>query len=165
MSMDDLIEMNDAEFEQAGYAYHKAVAAAEGAEVADPLENVSDEELMARWQQAADKELRKRHEADSFEAARQFVAECPEYVESQRNAERMSKYLEARIGKDATPTPDDLHEAFAVLKRRNLVEVRDLPREPRPTLTDADLYEMPLDDLHDLAVAEGHNPGRVRRVR
>jgi hypothetical protein len=160
MNTEDLFEMNDAEFERAGYAYHQAVAAVENAEVVDPLESLSDEELLKRWQQAAQKELRKRHEESSYEAARQFVAEEGRYVESDKNAQRMSQYLEAAIGKDATPSVDDLHSAFAALNRRKLLEVRELPREPRPVLTDDDLYTMPLEDLVDLA----NHPGAVRRA-
>ena len=165
MSTEDLYNLNDQQFEEAGYAYQRAVEASKGAEVVNPLEELSDEELMRQWQQAAQKELRKRHEESSYEAARQFVAEEGRYIESQKNARVMSKYLETAIGTDATPTADDLHSAFAELNRKKLLEVRELPREPRPVLTDADLYSMPIEDLEDLVRAEDRNPGRVRRVR
>ena len=164
-SLDDLFDTNDAEFEQAGYVYHQAVAAAKNAEVIDPLENLSDEELLAQWQKEAQKELTKRREEASFEAARTFLAEEPRYVSTPENTKRMVAQLETMIGKDTTPTPDDLHAAFDVLNRRRQLAVHDLPREPRPVLSDADLYEMPLDDLRELAFAEGSNPGRVRRLR
>lgn len=118
-SMDDLFDTNGAEVGQAGYAYHQAVEAAKGATVEDPFENLSDEELLAHWKKEAQKELAKRRDQDSFEAARVFVAECPECVENPKNARLMSEYIEAAIGKDATPSVDDLHSAFDALNGEN----------------------------------------------
>ena len=163
--MTDLYELSDADFEQAGYAYNQAAAEANRAVVEDPLEDVSDQELLSRWQKAAAKELEKRRNDMAYESARQFVAEEPRYRETQKNAKLMERYIVERVGADAMLTPDVCHEAFAALSRRGLLDVQEVPREPRPTLTDADLYDMPLDDLHELAVAESRQPGKVRRVR
>ena len=161
MSMNDLYEMNDADFEQAGYEYQRAAEAAKNAQVVNPLEDLSDDELMRRWQEAARKELAKRREQDSFDAARQFVSERPEYIESQKNAKLIEQYLGERLAADETPTVDHIHEAFDALSKRGLLEVRVLPREPRPVLSNDDLYNIDLDELADLA----RNPGAVRRVR
>ena len=131
----------------------------------DPLEKLSDAELLAQWQAEADKITQADRDQKAFDAARQFVAECPAYVESEYNATRIDTFVKAKYGKNHIPSVDELHEVFNALANRGLLQTKVVPRSPRPVMTDSQLEAMSLDELEQLVRDEAVTPGRFRRTR
>jgi hypothetical protein len=97
-----------------------------------------------------------------FRAARTFCVEEPEYVVDQKNAKRMAAWLEAR-GLPGNSV-DDYHQAFAALKAEGLLKVAVLPPQPRITLTERDLENMPIDQLRELADNEMRSRNAATRL-
>jgi hypothetical protein len=117
----------------------------------DPIEAFSDEEIAS----LIDRHERIQHQRalpeKQLDAALQFRAEAPDYVVSASNTQRMVKAL-AAAGYDGTD-PDQYLKVFKFLKSKNLIATNPaaIPREPRYRPTEADLYEMSMEQLEDLA--------------
>jgi hypothetical protein len=111
-----------------------------------------------------------RRERDN-ETSKAWVVSNPEYVANPRNGQLMLEYLESR---GLPTTPDTLSAAFAHLKAKGLVEVHSLDAEihkqahqdevsrrakelrNQAALHSTDeLYEMPIENLRDLALRRG----------
>lgn len=144
--------------------YKMQVAAQTNSVPVDPLEKLSDDELLAQWQAEATKIEQAAREAAAFDAARQFCAEEGRYVQSEWNAQRIDTYVRAKYGATHVPSVDQLHEVFDALASKGLLQVREVPRAPRPVLTDEQLEAMPLEELEQLARDE-ERQRRFRRTR
>ena len=146
-------------------AIHKMQVAAQTNTLQEnPLEKLTDAELLEQWQAEADKITQAERDQKAFDAARQFVAETPAYVESEYNAVRIDAYVKAKYGADYVPTPDDLHAVFDTLASRGLLQTRVVPRSPRPVMTEAQLEAMPIEELEQLAREDAVAPGKYRRA-
>ncbi len=137
------------------YAYNLAAAEAEKArleaEAAARLDDLSDTELLEKWQRAAAEEAAKTLPARQEEAARQFIVEAPEFALTPRNQWLVDEYF--RTAKLDASSPDHFHQAYRALASRGLIQVDESkrPRAPRPKFNEKDLYEMPLDQLQEMA--------------
>jgi len=140
---DDILKPID---EAEVHAYNRAAAEEARKQAAESdLYTITEAELLNRWKADAEKseaaELAKKRE----EAARQFMVEAPEVVDSVKNGERLGQYFQAAglRGDD----PDHFHAAYKALASRGLIQINEdqRPRTPRQKLNERDLYEMPLE--------------------
>jgi hypothetical protein len=133
------------------HAYNRAPAEAQKQTTESDLYTIGESELLARWQKEAQKLEAKSLLEKRAEAARQFMVEAPEVVDSEKNGERLGQYFQAAglSGDD----PDHFHAAYKALASRDLIQINEdkRPRQPRKHLTEQSMYEMPLEDLEDLA--------------
>lgn len=125
----------------------------------DPTEGLTPEQIRELHNRSVAAQAQKEVPRRQVEAVRQFCAERPDYVTSQRNNFRVTSWLEAS-GLDAT-TPDHFHRAVEALASHGLLQLDPsrVPVKPRPII---DPETLSLDELRDAANAELQNPGKTR---
>jgi hypothetical protein len=115
------------------------------------LDAMTPEEIKAEWQQAmAQEEAGKRPEREYW-AARQFMAERPDYVANPKNGQRIEEYIKA--AKLDSTNPDHIHQAAKALESRGLLQTDPSKVEvkPRTRHSEEELYAMPWNELEKLA--------------
>jgi hypothetical protein len=117
----------------------------------DPLDSLSLDQIEALCRRSIAAEEQKTIAARQEEAAKQFIAERPDFVCNPTNQRRIDQYFTAR-GLDATD-PNHFHEAANALASRKLLKLDEskIKRSPRKQYSEADLGNMPLDQLEALA--------------
>jgi hypothetical protein len=117
----------------------------------DPLDSLTTDQIeqLARRSFAAHEQ--KNVGAMQLEASKQFLADRVDFVQNPVNAKRMESYFAAR-GLDATSVTH-FHEAANALASRGLLKLDEskIKRAPRKQYSEADLENMPLDQLEALA--------------
>jgi hypothetical protein len=140
---------NDAET----FAYNKAAHEREQARIAaeNELNSLSDKDLLAQWEKAA-----KKYEAETLpqrqvDAVHRFIQATPELVLNPKNQQRIDAYLKA--AKLDASDPSHFDAAYKALSARNLLDLDESKRvrEPFVRHTAADLENMPLEQLEELA--------------
>jgi hypothetical protein len=143
--------------EESSYAYNRWQAEqrrqqiAAGAKDQERFDNMTLEEITNEWRQGvAAEEERKRPEREYW-AARQVMAERPDYIPTPKNGQRIEEYVKA--AKLDSTNPDHLHQAIKALESRGLLQLdpNKIPVAPREQYTEEQLYSMPWDDLEKLA--------------
>jgi hypothetical protein len=115
----------------------------------NPIDKLSADEIAELYRKSAAEKEAATLPQRQFEAARVFAAETPEFKQNTRNAQRITSWLEQE-GRQGT-SPDDFHEAYQALKSRGLLDLNPQPAQPRARYTEAQLYNMPLEELERLA--------------
>jgi hypothetical protein len=117
----------------------------------DPLDSLSLDQIEALCRRSIAAEEQKTVAARQEEAAKQFVAERPDFVCTPVNQQRVDMYFKSR-GLDATNV-DHFHEAANALASRKLLKLDEskVKRQPRKQYSEADLQNMPLAELEALA--------------
>jgi len=128
----------------------------------EPDEKMTPDQIRAEVEKQQAATAVTNEQERQFRAARTFCVEEPEYVADQKNAKRMAAWLEAR-GLPGNSV-DDYHQAFAALKAEGLLKVAVLPPQPRITLTERDLENMPIDQLRELADNEMRSRNATTRL-
>src|SRR5438552_289160 len=109
--------------------YHRtAVEEAQKQAEETDLYKIGEAELLKRWQKEAQKLEAKSLLEQRAEAARQFMVEAPEVVDSEKNGERLGQYFQAAglRGDD----PDHFHAAYKALASRGLIQINE-DKRPR----------------------------------
>ncbi len=133
-------------------AFHRtAVEEAQKQAAETDLYKVSESELLERWQKEAQKLEAVTLEQRQIDAVHRFLKATPEFVCNPRNQQRIDKYLTA-AGLDASD-PSHFDAAYKALSARNLLEIDESKRvrAPYQRYTEADLQNMDLDQLEELA--------------
>jgi hypothetical protein len=131
---------------QAAIEQEKARIAAE-----NELRELSDAELMKRWEKAA-----KEHEAATLperqvDAVHRFINATPELVLNPKNQQRIDAYLNAAKLDASDPTHFD--QAYRALTSRNLLDLDESKRVRKPFVrhTLEELESMDITQLEELA--------------
>jgi len=123
---DDAADVSEA----AMHRYNIAQKEIRDAELAleDVFAGKSAEEIEAEYKQKLAEQETATLPARREEAARQFMIEAPEVVDSVRNGERIGQYLRAAGLRG--DNPDDFHAAYKTLASRGLIQINE-DRRPR----------------------------------
>src|SRR5947209_58643 len=116
------------------YAYNRAAIEQKkeriAAEEAARLDNLSDSELMAQWQEAAAVEEAKTLPARQVDAVMRFVAATPELVLNPKNQSRIDAYL--KVAKLDATDPSHFDAAYRALAARKLLDLDETKRVREP---------------------------------
>jgi hypothetical protein len=123
-------------------------------EQVDP--RLSPDEIKALFEQEQAQQREVDGQRSQYDNARTFVAECPTYIMSDANSRKMVQFMDA-AGLDGSSV-DHFHRAYAKLAEAGVLRVKEAPAQPREQFTEAELYNLPMDQLEDLV----RNPGTVR---
>jgi hypothetical protein len=112
--------------------------------------SLTPDEIKALYEAELVKENAHALEERQANNGRQFRSECPAFIPTPANADRMAKYMEAR-GFDGS-SPDHFWQAFSELKAAGKMKTNPAPMPtPRQSYTEADLYSMDINELRELA--------------
>lgn len=115
----------------------------------NPVENMTAEQIREAYERSAAEKQVEESKMAQYNAARTFTAECETYVQTPTNAKRIADWLEA-AGRTGTSV-DDYHDAFTALSTAGLLRIKPTAPKPRSRFSEAELYNMPIDELERLA--------------
>jgi hypothetical protein len=130
----------------------------------EDLDNLSAEEIFARYQQdAAQAEQERRADLEAYnstnsgaKAAERFLRLHPEYLHTPENSAAMQRMLKSHGVNLEAPTFDQLTDAFNELASAGELEL-DASKVKPSSFSEASLYSMKLTDLEKLAGGRDDN--------
>jgi hypothetical protein len=143
--------------EESTYAYNRWRVAQRRAQIQEEtaaqarFEGMSAEDIADEYRQKLAEEAAAKRPEKEYWAAREFMAERPDYVASPRNGKRIEEYLAA--AKLDSTNVDHIHQAAKALESRGLLQIdpSKIEVKPRTVVSEDALYDMPMDQLEKLA--------------